>query len=315
MFNNLLFIGILIECFWGVVYPLFSEIFTGQKVTFGPSWYERVTGPLFAGLLLLMGVAPLAAWRHSTTKTLGKAIWKPFLASLLVVIALLIGGMRAWGALIGFWLASLVAFVTLDEYARGAWARHRRSGENVPLALWRLAGLNRRRYGGYIIHLGVVLMAIGVLGIEIFQSQTQGTVPQGGQLALGDYTVTYKSLAVFDTPDGRNVARAEVLVNKNGKLLAELHPRRDYYYEAQQPMTIPGLRSTMEEDIYVLLVDWNPITAQGATFKIYRNPLVNWLWLGGLVFILGTLIAAWPDPEPETQSIPARREITASGKA
>jgi len=315
MFNNLLFIGILIECFWGVVYPLFSEIFTGQKVTFGPSWYERVTGPLFAGLLLLMGIAPLAAWRHSTTKTLGKAIWKPFLASLLVVIALLIGGMRAWGALIGFWLASLVAFVTLYEYARGTWARHRRSGENVPLALWRLAGRNRRRYGGYIIHLGVVLMAIGVLGIEIFQSQTQGTVPQGGQLALGDYTVTYKSLAVFDTPDGRNVARAEVLVNKDGKLLAELHPRRDYYYEAQQPMTIPGLRSTMEEDIYVLLVDWNPITAQGATFKIYRNPLVNWLWLGGLVFILGTLIAAWPDPEPETQSIPARREITAPGKA
>jgi len=315
MFNNLLFIGILIECFWGVVYPLFSEIFTGQKVTFGPSWYERVTAPLFGGLLLLMCIAPLAAWRHSTTKTLGKAIWKPFLASLLVVIALLIGGMRAWGALIGFWLASLVAFVTLYEYARGTWARHRRSGENVPLALWRLAGRNRRRYGGYIIHLGVVLLAIGVLGIEIFQSQTQGTVPQGGQLALGDYTVTYKSLAVFDTPDGRNVARAEVLVNKNGKLLAELHPRRDYYYEAQQPMTIPGLRSTMEEDIYVLLVDWNPITAQGATFKIYRNPLVNWLWLGGLVFMLGTLIAAWPDPEPETQSIPTRREIAAPGKA
>jgi cytochrome c-type biogenesis protein CcmF len=127
---------------------------------------------------------------------------------------------------------------------------------------------------------------------------------------LGRYVMTFDSLANFDTPDGRNVARAVVSVYKDGQYVGELHPRRDYYYESQQPMTIPGVRSTWEDDFYVLLVDWQPISTQGATFKIYHNPLVNWLWLGGLVFILGTLVAAWPDREPEF--VPQRARQVAS---
>ncbi|MDI6693828.1 MAG: heme lyase CcmF/NrfE family subunit [Anaerolineales bacterium] len=300
LLNNLLFMSILVVCFWGVMFPLISELFTNQKVTVGPPFYERATAPLFAGLLLLMGVAPLSAWRHSTAKTLGRAIWKPFIFSLLVGVLLPLAlGVRHWAALLGFWLSAFVASVTLYEFWRGALARRRKSGENLALALWRLAGRNRRRYGGYVIHLGVVLMAIGIIGIEMFQTETQGTIPRGGSLSLRDYTVTYQSLAMFDTPDGRNVARAVLSVEKNGQYVGELHPRRDYYFESQQPMTIPGVRSTMEDDLYVLLVDWMPVSSQGATFKIYHNPLVNWLWLGGLVFILGTLIAAWPEKDPE----------------
>jgi len=309
LLNNLLFMGILVVCFWGVIFPLISELFTGQKVTVGPPFYERATGPLFAGLLLLMGVAPLAAWRHSTAKTLGRAIWKPFLASLVVVAAVLLSGVRQPAAILGFWLSAFVAFVTLYEFWRGSLARHRKSGESLPVALWRLAERNRRRYGGYIIHLGVVLMAIGIIGIEVFQTETQGTIPQGGQLALGDYSISFDSLATFDTADGRNVARAVVGVYRNGSYVGELHPRRDYYYESQQPMTIPGVRSTWEDDFYVLLVDWQPISSQGATFKVYRNPLVNWLWLGGIVFILGTLVAAWPDRDPETKRLPVKRTV------
>lgn len=305
--NNLLFIGILVVCFWGVIFPLVSELATGQKVTVGPPFYERATGPLFAGLLILMGVAPLAAWRHSTAKTLGRAIWKPFLASLVIVIALLVGGMRQPAAILGFWLVAFVALVTLYEFWRGTLARHRKSGESLPIALWQLASRNRRRYGGYVIHLGVILMALGVIGLEIFQTETQGTIPQGQQLALGNYSIRYDSLATFDTPDGRNVARAVLSVYKNGKYVGELHPRRDYYYESQQPMTIPAVRSTMEDDFYVLLVDWQPISSQGATFKIYHNPLVNWLWLGGFVFIFGTLVAAWPDRDPESSRLRTRQ--------
>ncbi len=299
LLNNLLFLGILVICFWGVIFPLISELISGQKVTVGPPFYERATGPLFAGLLFLMGIAPLAAWRHSTTKTLGRAIWKPFVASLVVPILALVSGIRQPAALLAFWLGAFVAAVTLYEFWRAALARHRKFGEGLPVALWHLAGRNRRRYGGYIIHLGVVLMTIGVIGIELFQSETQGTLTQGQQLQLGSYTITYQSLAIFDTPDARNVARAVVTVNKNGREIGELYPRRDYYYESQQPMTIPGVRSTMEDDLYVLLVDWQPISSQGATFKVYHNPLVNWLWLGGFVFILGTLVAAWPVYEPE----------------
>jgi cytochrome c-type biogenesis protein CcmF len=154
----------------------------------------------------------------------------------------LAGGIRNLGAILGFWLASLVTFVTLYEFWRGALARHQRSGEGLPLALWRLAGRNRRRYGGYVIHLGVVLMALGIIGMHAFQAQTQGTIAQGQRLTLGDYSLQYDSLATFDTPDGRNVARAVVSVYKNDQYLGELHPRRDYYYESQQPMTIPGVK-------------------------------------------------------------------------
>ncbi len=298
LLNNLLFMGVLVVCFWGVIYPLISEIVTGQKVTVGPSYYERSTAPLFAALLLLMGIAPLSAWGHSTVKTLGRALWKPFVASMLVVIGLWLSGVRAWSALLAFWLVALVSSVTLYEYYRAVVARHRRTGENYLLALWNLAGRNRRRYGGYIIHLGVVLMALGIIGIELFQTETQGTVQPGGSIRLGDYTMLFQRLDVFDTQDGRNVARAVVSVFKGDRYVGELHPRRDFFYDSQQTMTIPGVRSTMEDDFYVILVDWQS-SAQGITFKVYHNPLVNWLWLGGLVFILGTLVAAWPEREGE----------------
>ena len=308
LFNNLLFMGILAVCFWGVIFPLISELLTGQKVTVGPPFYERATGPLFAGLLLLMGIAPLSAWGHSTYKTLGRAMWKPFLVSLLVPAAAIFVGVRQWGAFLGLWLAAFVLSITLYEYWRGVLARRRATGESLPLAFWRLAGKNRRRYGGYIIHIGVVLMAIGIIGIEVFQTETQGTISQGQSISIDQYTVTYRSLAEFNTPDGRNVARAVVDIQKDGKSMGQLFPRRDYYYDAQQPMSLPGVRSTLEDDLYVLLVDWEPISEMGATFKIYHNPLVNWLWIGGFVFILGTLVAAWPEREvePKKARYPAR---------
>ena len=303
LLNNLLFMGILIVCFWGVIFPLISELLTGQKVTVGPPFYERATGPLFAGLLLLMGIAPLSAWGHSTIKTLGRAIWKPLTVSLVVAIVVVAGGVRQPFAILGFWLLALIVSVILMEYYRGMMSRHRNTGENLAAALWNLTKRNRRRYGGYFVHLGVVFMALGIIGIEMFQVETQGTLQQGQSLTLRNYSITYKALAEFDTPDGRNVARAVVDVVRNGQPLGELYPRRDYYYESQQPMTIPGVRSTMEDDLYVLLVDWQPISSQGATFKVFHNPLVNWLWLGGIIFFLGTLVAAWPDRDPEFERV------------
>ncbi|MGB6422310.1 MAG: heme lyase CcmF/NrfE family subunit [Anaerolineales bacterium] len=315
LLNNLLFMGILVVCFWGVIFPLISELVTGQKITVGPPFYERATAPLFAGLLFLMGIAPLAAWRYSTFKTLGRAVWKPFIVSLIAPLIAFISGIRLPAALLGFWLAAFVASVTLYEFWRGTVARHNRSGESLPVALWHLAGRNRRRYGGYIIHLGVVLMAIGIIGIEIFQTETQGTLAQGGQISLEEYTLTYKSLAVFDTDDGRNVARAAISVDKNGKYVGDLYPRRDYYIESQQPMTIPGVRSTWEDDLYVILVDWQPLSSQSATFKIYKNPLVNWLWLGGFIFILGTLVAAWPERDPQEAPTRSRHRVYSPTKA
>ena len=295
LINNLLFMGILAACFWGVIYPLISELVTGQKITVGPPYYERTTGPMFAALLLLMGVAPLAAWRVASARRIGRVIWRPTVAALLVPIIALAQGVTNWGALLGVWLAAFVGFVTLYEFYRGARARRKSTGEGCPVALWHLVARNRRRYGGYVIHLGVVFMAIGIIGIEIFQTETQGTLAYGEQLTINDYVMVYDSLTEFPTEDGRIVTRAAVSVYQDGRLVTELHPRRDFYIDSQQPMTIPGVRSTINGDFYVLLVSWEPVGSGGATFKIFWNPLVNWLWVGGIVFILGTLVAAWPD--------------------
>jgi cytochrome c-type biogenesis protein CcmF len=314
--NNLLFMGIWAVVFWGTVFPLISELFTGQKVTVAAPFYERSTGPLFAALLFLMGVAPLSAWGHSTWKTLGKALWKPAALSILVLVSLLVSGMRSIGALIGLWLTSFVIFVTLYEFWRGMLARHRRSGESYLTAFSHLVARNRRRYGGYLIHLSIVLMAIGIIGIEAFQTETQAKLTAGESLQLGGYTVTYESLSVFDVNDDRNVARAVLDVSKDGKALGQLFPRRDYFYDSDQPMTIPGVRSTLEDDLYVVLVDWEDITANGATFKVFHNPLVNWLWLGGILLIFGSFVAAWPDPEKGLQidvKANSKQTISATG--
>ena len=298
--NNLLFMGILVICFWGVIFPLLSELFTGQKVMVGPPYYEKATAPLFAALLLLMGIAPLAAWGHSNYKALGKLIRLPAIFVLLILIYAVIRGVKNPWALLGSGLCAFVMAVIVYEFWRGIRARQNIKGESFFRALWQLTTRNRRRYGGYIIHLGVVLMALGIIGIEMFQSETQGTIAQGEQLNLSGYTLRYDGLSIFDTTDGRNISRAVVSVYKDGRFLQELYPRRDYYFETQQQVTVPGVRSTWEDDLYVILIDWEPVSAEGATFKIFHNPLINWLWVGSIVFILGALIAAWPEREQST---------------
>jgi cytochrome c-type biogenesis protein CcmF len=275
---------------------LISELVTGQKVTVGPPFYERATGPLWGALLALMGLAPLSAWGHSTLKTLGRAVWKPAIPSLLVPVLLLAGGMRNWIALVGFTLVAFVIFVTSYEYWRGARARQKTQGEGFFVALVRLAARNRRRYGGYLIHIAMVVMAIGILGIEVFQTETQRSLAIGDTVDLAGYTIRYDSLAQFPYVDGRQVTRAVLSIFRDGQFLGEIYPRYDLY-PSGQPMTIPGVRSTLEDDLYAVLVNWENVSAAQAPFKIYDNPLVNWLWIGSIVFILGYLIAAWPQKE------------------
>jgi cytochrome c-type biogenesis protein CcmF len=298
LLNNLFFIGVLVVCFWGVIFPLISELLGNQKVTVGPRFYERATGPLWGALMALMGIAPLSAWGHSTLKTLGRAVWKPAIPTLLVPVALFAAGIHNWIALLGFTLVSFVVFITLYEFWRGARARQKSQGESFPLALYRLAGRNRRRYGGYIIHVAMVVMAIGVLGIEVFQTETQRNMAVGDSVQLAGYTIRYDSFAQFPAEDGRMVTRAVLDVSRDGKSLGEIYPRYDLY-PSGQPMTIPGVRSTLADDIYVILVNWENVTASQTPFKFYHNPLVNWLWIGSLLFILGYLVAAWPQKEDE----------------
>ncbi|HUG35031.1 MAG TPA: cytochrome c-type biogenesis CcmF C-terminal domain-containing protein, partial [Anaerolineales bacterium] len=218
-------------------------------------------------------------------------------------------------AIIGFFLVAFVILITLYEYWRGALARHRTQDENFFTAIWNLTARDRRRYGGYLIHLSISLMAIGILGIELFQMETQGTLELNQSTSISGYDVVYEDIARFTGPDGREVTRAVVGVYQDGEFLGTLHPRIDYYFDAQQSMTIPGQRSTMKDDLYILLVNWEPASATGATFKIYVNPLVNWLWVGSLVFLVGIVIAAWPDKDPERVAVRASRRVRQASAA
>jgi cytochrome c-type biogenesis protein CcmF len=317
LFNNLVFMSIFLICLWGVLYPVISDVFTGQKVTVGPPFYERAAGPLFALLLLLMGIAPLSAWGFSTARTLGKRLIIPLLGVIPILIFIFAAGVRDIAAAIGLTIATLVVLVILYEFGSLVRARSKRSGKALLVEVWHVLSMSRRRYGGYIIHIGVVMIAMGIIGIEFFQTETQGTVARGQSLAMGSYTFTYRDLANFDTQDGRNIARAVVNIKNGDTVLGEVYPRRDYYYQSQQPVTVPGVLSSPEEDLYVVLVDWQPISSQGATFKVYRNPLVFWLWIGGLVFMLGIIVAAWPDLSIDRERLTrmaAREAMEESGK-
>jgi cytochrome c-type biogenesis protein CcmF len=284
--NNLLFMGILAVCFWGVIFPLISELFTGQKVTVGPPFYERATARCLAGCCCPDGHRPAFGLGPFHLQNAGRALWKP---------AMLVAGgagdcdgagrAQPLGALLasGWWPGA--ASITLYDYTRavlGAQQAHRRK---PAVALWRLAGRNRRRYGGYIIHLGVVLMAMGVIGIELFQTETQGTIRPGESPGRWQgYTMTFRELAEFDTPMGATwPARWSTFLARR-QPMGELYPRRDYYYAQQQPMTIPGVRSTMEDDLYVLLVDWQPISAAWRDLQGLSQPAgqLAVVWRAGL---------------------------------
>jgi cytochrome c-type biogenesis protein CcmF len=310
LLNNLLLVAIFIVCFWGVVFPVLTEaagfigtripalagVLTGQKITVGSPYYERAAGPLFAALLLLMGVCPLAAWGHSTFKTLGRAIWKPLAASLVILVLAFVAGARHPLSLLAFWLVGYAGAVIVYEFGRATLARHRQKGENIFTALNKLVGRNRRHYGGAVIHLSIVLMSLGIIGIEMFQTDTQGSIPQGQALRLGDYSMVYAGLNTT-TSFASEKTTATINVFRDGRSVGTLHPSRVYYYDSGQTVTNPGLRSTLEDDVYVVLIDWETISAQGATFKVYRNPLVNWLWLGSVLLIFGTFVAGWPERE------------------
>ncbi len=206
-------------------------------------------------------------------------------------------GANKWTALLVMWLVGFVICATLMDTFRAVGLRAASYRESLWKAFYAMVSHNRRRYGGYFIHIGVALMAVGIIGIEVFQTTTQGMIAEGKTLTLSGYTFTYEKLDIFDTSDGLNTALATVLVSKDGKELSRVFPGSDYYYASQQSVTIPGVRSTLADDLYVVLVDWQPITSEGATFKIYRNPLINWLWIGSAILVLGTLVALWPARE------------------
>ncbi len=306
LLNNFVILGILFATFWGTNYPIISELFTGEKATVGPPFYNKVNGPLFAILLLLMGVAPLTMWYRTSLRRLEMGVRWPALAAVIIVVLLYFLGITNWGALLGFWIVAFSLILTLLEFWKGTRARMRGKGESAWSALSQLIGRNRRRYGGYWIHVGVLVMAFGIVGSYFFQQETQVRLQRGDSVGLGKYSMTFNGVTRFPGADDLLITEADVSVFYDGELVRTLNPRTELYTRTMQPMTIPNARSTVSEDFYVLLVNWEETSEDVATFRVFLNPLINWVWAGGIVFVLGTLIAAWPDPADERVNVAAR---------
>ena len=295
MLNNFIILSIVAVTFIGTYFPVLSELVTGQRVTVAAPFYEKVNGPLFAVLLILMGIAPLTMWYRTSARRLGRMTLGPAVAATLTILILFIMDIRSWVALLGIWIVTFTAMLTILEFARAISARIRSKGESPFRALSTLITRSRRRYGGYVIHLGVLIMALGIISIELYQQETQIRLNRGESVAIGDFDMTFRNISQFPGADDLMITEATVDVYKDDQFVRSLTPRTELYTRTGQPMTIPGVRSTLTEDFYVIVVNFEGTTENAATFRIFLNPLINWVWGGAIVLLAGTLIAAWPD--------------------
>ena len=294
LLNNLLFLTITASVFYGTHFPIFTELFAGEKITLRVGWFNQVVGPQLAALVLLMGICPLLSWRSASFQRIGRAAWLPLVLSLLTVGLLMVLGFTNIGALIGYGISVWAGVTTLLEFWAAMRVRVRSKKENYLAALNQIIVRNRRRYGGYLIHLSIVLLVVGITGSFFYQQETQGTIKRGETMTLGGFTLLYKGLEEWRESEELLISEATVEVYRDQELLTTLHPRRDFYPLTGQPITIPSVRSVVSEDFYVILVGWEQVGQDQATFKVYLNPLINWVWVGSIALIVGVLVAAWP---------------------
>ena len=294
--NNLLFLGVAFVTLWGVVYPLISELFQGETITVGQPFYNQVNGPIFLALIFLMGVAPFLPWRRASWKTVRQALLAPVAVAVLVVALLLALGVRNPYAVTAFGLCSFVTAGIVREWARGAISRHGR-GESYPIAFARLIAGNRPRYGGYVVHLAVVLLALGVAGSSFYGIQRDVALSPGEATEIGGYSIKYIGSSAVDKVD-RVEARTEVHVFRGDSFLGAYYPKRDFYPSFNMASTQAAIRSTPVEDLYI--IPGELLDDGRALFRIFVNPLVMWMWVAGPLLILGVLVALWPQREPAT---------------
>src|SRR5467141_1296976 len=305
LFNNLLLIGIAFSVLWGTLFPILSEAIKGTKITVGPPFFNQVNVPLGLALLAMTGVGPLIAWRRASVPNLRRQFVVPLTSGVFVLLVLLVAGMRDVGALMAVSLGGFVFATVTQEFARGARARHRQYGEPTALAVVQLLARNRRRYGGYIVHVGIVLLFVAFAGMA-FTTETQATLRPGESATLKSpyghvYTFTHLGISQYNALN-REVTAALVEVRRDGKLIGRLRTEKRQHVDALgrptfEPSTEVGIRSGLREDLYVVLGGLVNGTEQ-AVYRFTINPLVWWVWFGGYVLVAGGLIVLWPGGGP-----------------
>ncbi|MCF7822922.1 MAG: heme lyase CcmF/NrfE family subunit [Candidatus Marinimicrobia bacterium] len=292
LFNNLLFLLATIAVLWGTLFPVISELFTGDQITVGPPWFNNIMIPIGLALLLLTGVGPLLAWRHTSVETMKRSFGWPILGSVVLVAALIAFGINDGWALGSFAISFFVMWTIVVEFIKGAAVRKKNSGENILKAVYMLSRKNTRRYGGYIIHAAIVLLFIGFTG-NAFNSETRAEVDEGDAFQLGPYTFTALKI-VEDQNENYSSQSLELEMSRNGKIVTYLNPEKRYYFASEQPSTEVDIHSTIREDIYVVLSGMSN-DGQRVIVQVYRNPFVKFVWIGALVLLFGTIFALIPN--------------------
>ncbi|MEO7985169.1 MAG: heme lyase CcmF/NrfE family subunit [Gemmatimonadales bacterium] len=315
LFNNLLLVGIAFSVLWGTLFPILSEAVRGTKITVGAPFFNRVNVPLGLLLLALTGIGPLIAWRKASAANLRRQFIAPLTTGGVTLVALLAAGMRDPYPLMALALAGFVTGTILQEFYRGVRARHRIHGESAPVALLRLIERNRRRYGGYIVHAGILIYFAAFAGMA-FKVEQEATLKPGESVELRSpfghtYRFTHVGISQYEALN-RIVSAATVEVQKDGKpaglLTSEKRQHVDSFKRPTfEPSTEVGIRSNLQEDLYLVFAGSVDGTEE-AVYRININPLVWWVWFGGFVLAFGGIVTMWPGGGP---TISARRAAQA----
>jgi cytochrome c-type biogenesis protein CcmF len=301
LFNNLLLVGIAFSVLWGTMFPMISELIRGTQVTVGPPFFNQVNIPIGLGLLALTGIGPLIAWRRASPGHLNRQFAVPMSAGAIVAVLLLALGMRNLYAIMTFSLAAFVVGTIGQEFVRGVGARHRLHGESYTQAFARLVGRNRRRYGGYVVHLGIVLYFVAFAG-QAFKTDIEASLKPGQSADLRSpwgYTYTFTHLGVSQYEElNRFTTAASVEVARDGKRVGVMKSEKRQHVDSFgratfEPSTEAGIRSDLREDIYIVYAG-SVAGTEEAVYRFTLNPLVWWLWFGGIVLVAGGVVTLWP---------------------
>ncbi len=314
LFNNLLFVLACFTVLWGTMFPILSEWVQGTKVTVGPPFFNRVMIPIALVVLLLTAVGPLLAWGRTSVDSMRRNFFWPSVATLVLMVVLVILGVHPWESLSDFYalmtigLSVLIAFTIFSEFYRGGRVISRHTGERLLPAMVQLTRRNTRRYGGYVVHFGVVLVMIGFAGTA-FNKEVEQEVGYGDTIKVGAFTLINKS---YTQDDNANFASewAIVDVQKNGKYLTTLYPERRSYKASQQSATMVANYSTLASDLYLVYEGRNP-TSGKPILKVHLNPLINWIWIGALILLAGTILTLVPNIQTSKLTAPVRAAVPA----
>jgi len=291
LFNNLILLASCFAVLWGTLFPTLSETFSGTRVSLDGNWYNRLMVPIGLFLLLLTGLGPLFAWRRTSLESLRRNFQWPGIAAVVLAGALIAAGMRNFYALISFGFCLFVALTVIMEFYKGARSIAAKNQFNLAHALVELTHRNTRRYGGYLVHMGIVLMFIGFTGHAFNQNEVK-ELNKGDTMRIGAYTLKMTDLKQDENPNYQ-WNRAIIDVYKNGSFLGTLEPEKRFYKASRQGTSEIGIRERPNEDLYLNFGGMSDDN-QRAVIQAYVFPLVSWIWIGGLVLIGGTLICLVP---------------------